>query len=148
MSDTRCSTWHQLKRQASLLVTGTVRYVPGTLSYLTLPRYLLVYARQLYAQYAHVCVMQGQGHHPYHCATATSDSPPHHTDSPRGVECSRYAREEKIQGQARVLLVFLSAQWEGYFFYLLNEEGYLVLAKGKSIYVYIFLTRLYSTDLR
>lgn len=33
-------------------------------------------------------------------------------------------------------------------FYLLNGEGYLVLAKGKSIYVYIFLTRLYSTDLR
>jgi len=94
----------------------------------------------------YVCVMQGQGHHPYHCATATSESPPHHTDSPRGVECSRYSREENIQGQARVLPVFLSAQWKRVFFYLLNGEGCIVPCQKKGIY--IFLTRLYSTDLR
>lgn len=45
-------------------------------------------------------------------------------------------------------LFFYLLNRKGNFFYLLNEEGYLVLAKGKSIYVYIFLTRLYSTDLR
>lgn len=73
-----------------------------------------------------------------------------HTTRIRHVEWSAVDIQGRriIQGQARVLLVFLLAQWEGYFFYLLNEEGYLFLAKGKSIYVYIFLTRLYSTDLR
>lgn len=80
---------------------------------------------------AYVCVMQGQGHHPYHCATATSDSPPHHTDSPRGVECSRYSREEKIQGQARVLLVFFTCSMGRVIFYLLNEEGCIVPCEGK-----------------
>lgn len=76
---------------------------------------------------AYVCVMQGQGHHPYHCATATSDSPPHHTDSPRGVECSRYSREENIQGQARVLLVFLLAQWKRVIFFTCSiEKGVFV----------------------
>lgn len=45
-------------------------------------------------------------------------------------------------------LFFYLLNGKGFSVYLLNEEGYLVLAKGKSIYVYIFLTRLYSTDLR
>lgn len=56
-----------------------------------------------------------------------------HTTRIRHVEWSavRHSREENIQGQARVLLVFLLAQWEGYFFTRSMKKGILFLAKGK-----------------
>lgn len=73
-----------------------------------------------------------------------------HTTRIRHVEWSAV----DIQGRR----IFKDKQGSFLFFYLLNgkgifftcsmKKGVLFLAKGKSIYVYIFLTRLYSTDLR